>query len=400
MAILKSSLSQNQGQTSPKREDRRFEGDDFDDGETQAGPVLLLTIHDAIYPINTHLIERICSYCGPVLRIVIFRKKCVQAMVEMDSILAAQRVKAAINGCDIYKHCCTVKVEYAKPTCLNVFKNDDNTRDFTKENRHFEGKFRDSSPTPFLPGPVMDEKFDKYGFRIQSNNDHSTAPRSFNEDDCRNRIMMYDLPEVLNADRIFNYMCLYGNVRRVQFFSKPSFACLVEYETEKQAKEAVSFVNNVRFFGAKVNVEQTSIEFSRRAEFNLRDESPNFADFTQNRNNRFLTDEAASKNRLSKAVKSLHFYNAPSSITIEELSHISAGFQINPPTRLKPFKKTQDKVMQMKSFPFKFYEPRVAGLLEYKTVGDAVAAICCLNHFVMKSSKKNPFTLKLCFATN
>ena len=94
---------------------------------------------------------------------------------------------------------------------------------------------------------------------------------------------------------------------------------LVEYETEKQAKEAVSFVNNVRFFGAKVNVEQTSIEFSRRAEFNLRDESPNFADFTQNRNNRFLTDEAASKNRLSKAVKSLHFYNAPSSITIEEL---------------------------------------------------------------------------------
>ena len=83
-------------------------GDDFD-AETQAGPVLLLTIHDAIYPINTHLIERICSYCGPVLRIVIFRKKCVQAMVEMDSILAAQRVKAAINGCDIYKHCCTVK---------------------------------------------------------------------------------------------------------------------------------------------------------------------------------------------------------------------------------------------------------------------------------------------------
>ena len=114
MAILKSSLSQNQGQVSPKREDRRFEigdprTDDFDDGETQAGPVLLLTIHDAIYPINTHLIERICSYCGPVLRIVIFRKKCVQAMVEMDSILAAQRVKAAINGCDIYKHCCTVK---------------------------------------------------------------------------------------------------------------------------------------------------------------------------------------------------------------------------------------------------------------------------------------------------
>ena len=51
---------------------------DYSDGETQPGPVLLLTIHDAIYPINTKLIERLCSYAGPVLRIVIFRKKCVQ----------------------------------------------------------------------------------------------------------------------------------------------------------------------------------------------------------------------------------------------------------------------------------------------------------------------------------
>ena len=35
---------------------------------------------------------------------------------------------------------------------LNVFKNDDNTRDFTKENRHYEGKFRnpESPPPGFL----------------------------------------------------------------------------------------------------------------------------------------------------------------------------------------------------------------------------------------------------------
>ena len=33
-----------------------------------------------------------------------------QAMVEMDSILAAQRAKAALNGADIYRDCCTIKV--------------------------------------------------------------------------------------------------------------------------------------------------------------------------------------------------------------------------------------------------------------------------------------------------
>ena len=74
----------------------------------------------------------------------------------------------------------------------------------------------------------------------------------------------------------------------------------VEYETEKQADGAIDFVNGVRVFGVKITVEYSRIEFSRGPEFNLRDQSPNFADYTQDRNNRFLTDEAASKNRLSK----------------------------------------------------------------------------------------------------
>ena len=64
-------------------------------------------------------------------------------MIEFDSIVGAQRAKAALNGVDIYRGCCTIKgkaaysfrialllVEYAKPQSLNVFKNDDNTRDF------------------------------------------------------------------------------------------------------------------------------------------------------------------------------------------------------------------------------------------------------------------------------
>jgi len=197
------------------------------------------------------------------------------------------------------------------------------------------------------------------------------------------RVMVYDLAPVMNTERMFNYMCLYGNVHRVQFFNKPSVSCLVEYETEKQAHESLQYVNGVRIFGHKATVEPSVIEFGNVAEYRLLDGTANYADFTQNRNNRFLTDEAASKNRLSKAVKNLHFYNAPSSITLDELTHISSSFCINPPSKIRRFKEMQDKV---------------AGLLEYKTVQDAVVAICCLNHFVLKSSKNNPYTLKLCFA--
>ncbi|EOA92925.1 Heterogeneous nuclear ribonucleoprotein L, partial [Anas platyrhynchos] len=55
----------------------------------------------------------ICNPCGPVQRIVIFRKNGVQAMVEYPS-LPAQRAKASLNGADIYSGCCTLKIEYAK----------------------------------------------------------------------------------------------------------------------------------------------------------------------------------------------------------------------------------------------------------------------------------------------
>jgi len=198
------------------------------------------------------------------------------------------------------------------------------------------------------------------------------------------RVMVFDLAPVMNTERVFNYMCLYGNVHRIQFYNKPSLSCLVEYETEKQATESIQYCNGVGIFGQKITVQMSTLEFSQQgAEFRLLDGTPNFFDFSQNRNNRFLTDEAASKNRLSKAVKNLHFYNAPSSITLDELAHISQSFCINPPSKIRRFKEMQDKV---------------AGLLEYKSVQDAVVAICCLNHFVLKSSKNNPYTLKLCFA--
>uniref|UniRef100_A0A674HPW5 RRM domain-containing protein n=1 Tax=Taeniopygia guttata TaxID=59729 RepID=A0A674HPW5_TAEGU len=97
-------------------------------------PMLLFTILNPIYSITTDVLYTICNPCGPVQRIVIFRKNGVQAMVEFDSVQSAQRAKASLNGADIYSGCCTLKIEYAKPSRLNVFKNDQDTWDYTNPN--------------------------------------------------------------------------------------------------------------------------------------------------------------------------------------------------------------------------------------------------------------------------
>ena len=97
----------------------------------QPNHVLLFTVLNPTYPLNCDTLNTIASPFGKLLRVVIFRKNGVQAMLEFDSLDSARRVKENLHGCDIYSGCCTLKIEFAKPTKLNVYKNDADSHDFT-----------------------------------------------------------------------------------------------------------------------------------------------------------------------------------------------------------------------------------------------------------------------------
>lgn len=55
----------------------------------------------------------------------------------------------------------------------------------------------------------------------------------------------------------------------------------------------------------------------------LEDGSPCWKDFSNSRNNRFMTAEGTSKNRIVSPGKVLHFYNAPPDISNEQLNEVS-----------------------------------------------------------------------------
>nr|XP_039148063.1 uncharacterized protein LOC6735278 isoform X22 [Drosophila simulans] len=94
---------------------------------TRPNHILLFTIINPFYPITVDVLHKICHPHGPVLRIVIFKKNGVQAMVEFDNLDAATRARENLNGADIYAGCCTLKIDYAKPEKLNVYKNEPDT---------------------------------------------------------------------------------------------------------------------------------------------------------------------------------------------------------------------------------------------------------------------------------
>lgn len=67
------------------------------------------------------MIHTIASPHGDVLRIMIMRKQTLTALVEFDNFDSARKAKQALNGCDVYSGCCTLKIEFAGVSYLPFF---------------------------------------------------------------------------------------------------------------------------------------------------------------------------------------------------------------------------------------------------------------------------------------
>ncbi|XP_051781245.1 LOW QUALITY PROTEIN: heterogeneous nuclear ribonucleoprotein L-like [Erpetoichthys calabaricus] len=311
---------------------------DSDDSRS-VNSVLLLTVMNPIYPITTDVLYTICNPCGPVQRVVIFRKNGVQAMVEFDSVQSAQRAKASLNGADLYSGCCTLKIEYAKPTRLNVFKNDQDTWSYTNPN--LSGQEMNSNPNkrqrqPALLGDHPPEYAggpqgsyhghydDNYGPHPPPHYEsrrmgppmggprraHSQRyggpqyghpppppppPPEYSPHADSPVLMVYGLePSKVNEDWVFNIFCLYGNVERVKFMKSKPGAAMVEMGDCFAVDRAITHLNNTFLFGQKLNVcvsKQQAIMPGQSYE--LEDGSNSFKDFHGSRNNRFTAMTSA-----------------------------------------------------------------------------------------------------------
>lgn len=125
----------------------------MDDPNRPPNHILLFTILNPQYPITVDVMQTICSAYGQVLRIVIFKKNGVQAMIEFENIECATRAKQSLNGADIYSGCCTLKIEFANQTRLNVIRNDSESWDYTNPNLGKTGNEPQTGNRPLLPDP-------------------------------------------------------------------------------------------------------------------------------------------------------------------------------------------------------------------------------------------------------
>jgi len=366
--------------------------------------IILITVINAIYPINVSTLHKICRGIGEVDRLVIFEKGTfVQALVEFRTIAHAAEAKKSLHGCDIYNNACTLKVEFAKQERLNVKRNDDKTWDFTqtedfgKDEPNVQRKvlLNEGPPNSGLGGPSgfgsMSSGSGFGGMDVGGFGGFDDGPRGGwgggYQMDRSPVLMVYSLdPDRFNCQKLFNLLCLYGNIVKINFLKSKEGCAMVEFSDPEAVDRAARNLNQIKMFGVRLRLEQsrkTHVEDIRKPH-ELPDGSDSFQSFMRDRNNRFDTPERAAKNRIIPPTKILHFYNVPK-MDDDRLIDVFAEQHAPCPTRVKWFEAKSAKSS--------------SGLAEFDTVEESVEALVMVNNTKVEwEDEGRPYDMKLCFS--
>ena len=101
-------------------------------------------------------------------------------------------------------------------------------------------------------------------------------------------VMFYGLSNTMNCDRLFNLVCLYGNVVRIKYLRSKSDAAMVQMADHESCMEVIRHLNDLSVFGNCLRVTHSKQEFVLPDGNNgeLADGSPGSKDFVGNKCNR------------------------------------------------------------------------------------------------------------------
>ncbi|KAL4237682.1 hypothetical protein ACF0H5_002396 [Mactra antiquata] len=114
-------------------------------------------------------------------------------------------------------------------------------------------------------------------------------------------LMIYGLdPDRMNCDKLFNLLCLYGNVMRVKFLKTKEGSAMVQMGDGIAVERAMYNYNGVSCFGRKLSLTISKQAFLQEVNnpHELADGTMSYKDYEKNRLNRYSTPELASKNHI------------------------------------------------------------------------------------------------------
>lgn len=317
---------------------------------------LMMSVRRPLYPITVDVIQAILAPFGGPVRVVIFLKNGVQALVELADEAATARVMAELQGKDIYDGCCTLHIEWGKQDKLTVKANNEVTRDFTNpslptnsareqlqamaqinartanELAQGAGAMPASMPggvpggMPGMPGgvpvaaasnPWEQAALDGGDYtRAMTVPDHpgiakpQPLPPSLAPGQPRAVLSVGNLnPAYVTCESLFNLFSLYGNVQRIKLLPKQGDvgSAVVQLQDNLQADAAVASLAGSTLFGRPIDVQYCRDQFIPTS-FGPSDPLP-ATDFAGSSHHRFRKPEHFK--HVYRPQRTLHFSNAP-----------------------------------------------------------------------------------------
>lgn len=347
----------------------------------------MVFVHNAIYPIDTSVLNRVVGGSATLIRAVIMKKKrmdMVEAMMEFETIAEASKIKSLLDGAAIYTGCCVMEVHFAYERVfkLRVPKNCEDTWDFTVADKPVY-EFR----------PAFKRRLEVDAF--EGNPFDARAKISRQE---RRVLAIFELNmEMMSPERIFNLFCVYGDVLRVRFTKAKGDMALVEMNSETEAMNVITNLDRSLVFRRELRIrfshQRVVLEPLNNKHDTMANGHPCFQDFSNSSRHRFSSPLKTRKNMIVPPSRLLHAFNLPLHFeTNKDLIAIFASKRgVSEPVKAKM------------NFPKEGAHVR-SGFVEFRSTVAAVEALVLCNHVFLgdeTSSNNNNYDghiLKLCFS--
>eukprot|EP00475_Leptophrys_vorax_P006787 TRINITY_DN14241_c0_g3_i2.p1 TRINITY_DN14241_c0_g3~~TRINITY_DN14241_c0_g3_i2.p1 ORF type:complete len:472 (-),score=73.79 TRINITY_DN14241_c0_g3_i2:67-1482(-) len=314
--------------------------------EGQPNRIILVTIHNPLYPINVDVLHQVFSPHGFVEKIVTFQKAAgLQALVQYNNQQSANQAKNNLQGRNIYDGCCTLDIQFSNLTELQVHYNNERTRDYINQLPDQPGKggpggnimtslfgeggnmyggmpgqrpggFPGQMGQPGMPQPGLGG-LGPGGFPGAPMAAAAAAqlfggnlPPGVSGTNDRTTLLVSNINnEQVDADKLFNLFSNYGNVLRIKFLHQKPDHALVQLADGLQAELAVLYLKGANVFGKRLEV-----NYSKYPSINP---SPDTKDYSASNLNRFGRNAAKNYRHCCAPTRMIHCSNLPADATAE-----------------------------------------------------------------------------------
>lgn len=203
-----------------------------------------------------------------------------------------------------------------------------------------------------------------------------------------------------NCERLFNLLCLYGNVSRIKFLKSKEGGAMIQMNHCDNLRQHLKSLNSTFIFGQTfiiVPSRQVEIQPMNRP-FPLENGDPSYVEFDTNRNNRYLTHEQAIKNRPVAPSHVLYYFNTPPNMTEIDIVRFFEDVGAKRPVKVKNFPARKESYHD-RSRRGSNQPKGVTGLAEFRTITDACECLILANNYPIPHESSNwPFFFKLTFS--